>query len=141
MFDIESDTFDNCDNNNPNISITTKFSVKDILNMSNNDNDYNNQIQLHGNYFNLYREHNSVYYEDYHQYPYQNWDNCYTTPIAPYETHTNNYSYQNFYDIKTENDSKIECENSYLPQVPVNNFCVDIQQDCKDYVKSESPSK
>lgn len=143
MFELETESFGNCDNNNPNASMTTKFSVKDILNMTNNDGDYNAQL-VHGNYINLCREHNPAYYEDYHQYAYQNWDNCYAASTTTFDNHQNNYSYQNFYDVKTENDfnEKIECESSYVPQLPVNSFCgIELQQDCKDYIKADSPSK
>lgn len=129
------ETYQNCDTTTSSGCLSTPFSVKDILNIS-NESDY-----LTGNY----KDYNYAHYNHYLQ-PY-NWDN---NGYNNYDQH--NYNYYNGGGIKTEIGL---CDSVYLSQNSVNqqqnvnvgNFCVSFNENEKslvdggEYANIESPSK
>lgn len=100
---------------------STPFSVKDILNISNESEFINNNNQTK-DYYN--------YYDNYGQYYYQNWDSNY---MSPYE-HYNNCNMQNYVEIKVENDcnklSAVTFDNQHMQNL--HNYCTIYQDPFKD---------
>lgn len=127
-----NDNYQNCDTTTNPGCLSTPFSVKDILNIS------NEEEYLSGNY----KEYNYNGYNHYFQ-PYS-WENgCYNNG---YEQHNNYNNCYNATGVKTEIGL---CDSAYLSQeqnIPMGNFCVSFNENEKipieaEYANVDSPSK